>query len=104
MRIEGSYGNIYIDDEGYPLTPLPEEYSDIAKFDIPRLERMCAANHISVHRDWDIVAVAYWTHDGEYEQPAPDYSENGLMMHIWTGRVDNYEDACALDDEEESVL
>ena len=99
MRIEGSAGNVYIDDRGYPIKPVPEGYKHIERFDIRRLELMCTANHISVNRDWDILAVGYWTHDGNYEEPATMYSESGVMRHIWAGHAEDLDEAYEYEEE-----
>lgn len=94
ITITSSCGDFKVSYEGIVLTPLPEEYEDIALMDIPRLEAMCNANNISLFlNNWDILAVAYWTDDGEYDPPATDYSEIGCMRFIWNGTVDEYDDA-----------
>ena len=95
LHISSGAGSIIVNDQGYPLfnDSLPEEYNDIARFDIKRLDKMCLANHIPLRNEWDILAVGYWTTDGEYEEPATDYAENGCMRHIWNGTVDEFEDA-----------
>lgn len=98
IRIESSAGTMFSHDDGTPYTGLPEEYADVAKFDVKRLEKMCTANHINFHRKggWDILALGYWTEDGEYENPATSYAENGIMLHIWTGRAEDYNEAIEL--------
>ena len=95
IHISSSEGSIIIDSEGYPLfkDSLPEKYNNIAQFDIKRLDKMCLANHIPLRNEWDILAVAYWTIGGRYVTPADDYSESGLMRHIWNGTVGEYDDA-----------
>lgn len=98
--IESGEGTMYCDDEGMPLAGkvLPREYNDIVKFDIERLEAMCEANGIDKRQErlgWDILALGYWTTTG-YEDPAPAYAENGIMMHMWTGRAEDHDEAILL--------
>ena len=96
IRITSSEGPMFADDDGTPYGGLPEEYNNIVKFDVKRLERMCMANHIPLAREWDILAVGYWTDDGQYETPAPSYAENGVMRHIWSGQAEDYYEACEI--------
>jgi hypothetical protein len=99
--IESGEGTMRCHDNGTPfrLDRLPHEYRDIVKFDIARLEAMCEANDIDKRQErmgWDILAVGYWLEDGSYEEPAPSYAENGIMMHLWTGRAQDHDEALAL--------
>lgn len=95
MNICSGEGDFVVDSEGYVLFPdsLPFEYGDITRVDIRRLDKMCLANHIPLRNEWDILAVGYWTKDGKYEEPAPDYAENGCMRHIWSGDAEGYAEA-----------
>ena len=99
--IESGEGTMHCHDNGIPVNRylLPAEYCDIAKFDIERLEAMCEANDIDKRQErmgWDILAVGYWLEDGSYEEPAPAYAENGIMMHMWTGRAEDHDEAILL--------
>lgn len=98
-KFESSEGTLYCHADGTPSkdNPLPAYYSDIVMFDIERLEAMCEANGIDARREcgWDILAVGYWTTTG-YEDPAPAYAENGIMIHIWKGEADDYDEAVTL--------
>jgi hypothetical protein len=98
IRIESSAGTMFCYDDGTPYAGLPDEYANIIKFDVRRLEKMCTANHIPFPREcgWDILALGYWTNDGEYEEPAASYSETGVMRHIWKGLADDLEGAIEL--------
>ena len=99
IRIESGEGTMFCHHNGSTdRYALPAYYCDIAKFDIERLENMCEANGLSLYRNggWDILAVGYWLEDGTYEEPAPAYAENGIMMHIWTGRAQDYDEAMEL--------
>lgn len=98
IRIESSAGVIFCDDSGVPYSPLPDEYNNIVQFDIRRLERMCISNHIPFPKDegWDILALGYWLEDGSYEDPTPSYAEGGVMRHIWTGHVEDLDEAIEL--------
>ena len=96
IRIESSAGTMFCHDDGTPYTALPDEYANIVKFDVRRLEKMCVANHIPFRDCWDILAFGYWTDDGNYEEPAPSYAENGVMRHIWTGRASDIDEAIEL--------
>ena len=95
INICSSEGDFAIGADGKVLFPdsLPFEYRNIVQFDIPRLDKMCRANHIHLRNEWDILAVGYWLETGEYENPAEDYNETGLMRHIWNGTVDEYHEA-----------
>lgn len=104
IKIGSSAGIILVTNEGEPISDLPPEYDNIVKFDIKRLERMCVSNHITMREEWDIVALGYWTDDGNYENPAPDYSEHGFMRHIWSGRADDYDEACEIEERESTLL
>ena len=99
VNITSSCGDFVVNAEGYVLFPysLPHEYRDITRMDMKRLEKMCLANHIPLRNEWDILAVGYWTEDGKYEEPAPDYSETGCMRHIWNGAADGLDEAYAIE-------
>lgn len=99
MNICSGEGDFVVNAEGYVLFPdsLPHEYGDITRVDIRRLDKMCLANHIPLHNEWDILAVGYWTEDGKYEEPAPDYAENGFMRHIWRGAAEDYDEAYVIE-------
>lgn len=98
IKIHSSLGTIWVNHKGYPVSELPDDYHNITKFDLQRLERMCISNHVPMREEWDILALGYWTDDGGYEEPAPDYSETGVMRHIWSGRADDYDEALDLED------
>lgn len=95
MNICSGEGDFVVNDQGYVLFPdsLPYVYGDITRVDIKRLDKMCLANHIPLRNEWDILAVGYWTEDGKYEEPAPDYAEDGCMRHMWRGAAEDYDEA-----------
>lgn len=93
IKVHSTFGTIWVNSQGKPVSDLPPDYNNIAKFDLNRLEKMCISNHIPMRDEWDILALGYWTKDGNYEHPADDYSENGIMRHIWSGRVNDLDEA-----------
>jgi hypothetical protein len=98
IHISSSAGSMVVNAQGYPIfrDSMPDEYRNIQQFDIARLDRMCLANHVPLRNEWDILAIGYWLEDDTYEDPAPEYSENGLMRHIWNGSVEEYHEAYEL--------
>jgi hypothetical protein len=100
IRIHSTFGEILVRGDGIPYPDtLPEEYSNITKFDLNRLEKFCNSNHIPFPKEWDILGIAYWTDNGHYEHPANDYSEVGYMRHIWRGDADDIDEAIDMNNE-----
>jgi hypothetical protein len=97
--INSSEGTIVVNKFGVPMSDLPFEYRDIVCFDLRRLQRMCDELGIENRDGWDILAVGYWNSDGSYEEPCPEYTQNGFMRHLYVGDARDVDEAIELENE-----